>query len=132
MYSPSIPPSTRAPLPRRARAFRPYQAPRFTWQEIAAAAWILGSFALLAYWGIGHRRALHRIRVDARIPDDALLGLVEECRHVIGLRRRPEVIESQAIASPAVTGLLRPVLLLPAGLRERFSHDELRLMLCTN
>jgi beta-lactamase regulating signal transducer with metallopeptidase domain len=101
----------------------------FIWQEIAGLVWALAAIGLLSYWTIGHRRTLRRLRETSQQPDEALLSLVQECGLAIGLRTLPEVLESRAISSPAVTGLLHPLFLLPSGLRERFSSNELRLML---
>jgi bla regulator protein BlaR1 len=41
----------------------------------------------------------------------------------------PQVLMSSAVESPAVTGLLRPLLLLPAGFPRGFSDAEARLIL---
>jgi bla regulator protein blaR1 len=107
----------------------PAQSHRFTWKETGSMVWTAGAAILVVFWTIAHRRGLRRIRDASRSPDPAILELVRECGQAAGLRRLPETIESSVIPSPAVTGMFRPLLLLPPKLKDRFSRDELRLML---
>jgi beta-lactamase regulating signal transducer with metallopeptidase domain len=102
---------------------------QFTWREIGGVVWTGGTLALTAFWIASHLRALRRIRQTACSPDARVVSLIKECSKATGLRRVPIIVASSEIPSPAVTGLVRPSLLLPADLESRFSHDELRLML---
>ena len=52
--------------------------------------------------------------------------LLEASRRVIGTRRAPVLVETDAVDSPALFGLLRPKLLLPTGLIRRLDESELR------
>jgi len=119
--APSIAPPTTNVAPRPPR--------RLAWQEITGVVWITGALGLGAWWSIGHRRAIRRLRRSSAPPDAALVALLEECRAATGLRHSPDVIESRGISSPAVTGVLRPLLVIPEGLSQRYSTEELRLML---
>lgn len=107
----------------------PDRSRRFTWQEMGGITWAAGALSLAAFWIAAHNRAVRRIRAESQSPDPAIQELIRQCVEAIGLRRVPETIESSAISSPAVTGIFRPLLLLPINLANRFSQDELRLML---
>lgn len=107
----------------------PEKSHRFTWQEIGGMVWLTGAALLSAFWVAVHWRTLRQIRQSAQSPQRDIAELAGECGVTIGVRRLPEIVISPAIPSPAVTGLFRSQLLLPVDLSERFSQDELRLML---
>jgi bla regulator protein BlaR1 len=94
-----------------------------------AIAWFAGACGVLAAGGIGYRRNLRRIRLHATAPDRMLLAAIVDAAREAGLKRAPQVVISPAVASPAVTGLIRPLLLLPAGFPAGFSAAEARLIL---
>lgn len=94
-----------------------------------AIAWFAGACGVLAAGGIGYRRNLRRIRLHATAPDRMLQAAIVEAAREAGLKRAPRALISPAVASPAVTGLIRPLLLLPAGFPEGFSATEARLIL---
>ena len=58
---------------------------------------------------------------------DQARELVEECGHRLGVRP-PRVAESEAVSSPAVVGMVAPVLLLPEAFH-RYTEDEMRTAL---
>jgi beta-lactamase regulating signal transducer with metallopeptidase domain len=94
-----------------------------------AIAWFAGACGVLAAGVIGYRRNLRRIRLHATAPDRMLQAALVEAASEAGLKRAPRALVSPAVASPAVTGLIRPLLLLPAGFPEGFSAAEARLIL---
>ncbi len=49
--------------------------------------------------------------------------------NALGLHHLPRILESPAVANPCVTGVFCPTILLPTGLCETLSPDELRLAL---
>ena len=55
--------------------------------------------------------------------------LIDDAAIEAGLKRAPQAVISPAVASPAVTGLLRPLLILPANFPADFSATEARLIL---
>jgi len=58
-----------------------------------------------------------------------LQASIDEAAREVGLKRAPQTLISSSVASPAVTGFIRPILLLPAGFPEGFSASEVRLIL---
>ena len=97
--------------------------------NVLAIVWLAGACGVLAAGVIGYRRNLQRIRLSATAPDRNLQAAIEAAARDAGLSRAPQVVISPAVASPAVTGFMRPVLLLPAGFPEGFSTAETRLIL---
>jgi len=99
------------------------------WRQISALVWLGGAVGLLCFGSTAF--ALHTRRLTrSRLPvGDALLGEVHTLAQAIGLRRAPLVCLSSAIRSPAVTGLFRPMLLLPAGFETTLAPHETRLVL---
>ena len=63
------------------------------------------------------------------ILDPTVLGLLEESRRRVGVRRTVELRNSESCATPLVVGVLRPVLLLPSAVLERLDSHQLRAVL---
>lgn len=94
-----------------------------------AIVWVSGACIVFAMGVIGYRRSMRRIERDAVAPDETLVRLIEAAAGEVGLRKMPRVIVSPAVGSPAVTGIFRHSLLLPAGFPDGFSETESRLIL---
>ncbi|HEX4144817.1 MAG TPA: M56 family metallopeptidase [Pirellulales bacterium] len=94
---------------------------------ICAGVWLAGVFVMLlrmAWLVTGARRLAARpVLVDRRV-----LDLVEALRRRLGIRRSIRVIDSASIG-PAVSGILRPVLLLPAAIVTELPPDCLEAIL---
>lgn len=91
-----------------------------TWRWIAAI-WFLGALVVASRAVIATARMHAIVRRGGRRPD-AARRIIEELR----IGRRVDVIESPRVAVPALHGVLRPTLLLPAGMCESFRDEELR------
>jgi hypothetical protein len=78
----------------------------------------------LAAYGRTWRRIVQASVVPAHDVHEMLVEAAIACR----LRRAPRLLLSQAVASPAVTGLFRPTLLLPAGFPSDLSEEEAQLV----
>ncbi len=104
-----------------------------SWQpggwQILFATWLLGACGVLVVGGVGYRRSLRRIAREAVVTSAEITELVARDAHQLGMKRLPRVIVSTAVDSPAVAGLLRPVLLLPASFPNGFSAGEARMVL---
>ena len=88
--------------------------------------YLAGAAAFLLYQGISYahfRRTVRRWKKDVARADYA--SLLSDTAHDLGVSA-PEMIVCEAISTPAVTGLLRPRLLLP---HERYDVQELRYIL---
>lgn len=124
-----IPPPTR--LPRSSPASQPSlsaAAPAQPSSWRACLVWsYLGVASLLLILLLSNSWQLsRRVRRQRLLTNTAVLDVVEDCKQVMGLHTPVTVVETTAVPSPSLHGFVRPRLLLPAGLRERFSLAELR------
>lgn len=88
--------------------------------------YLAGAAAFLLYQGVSYalfRRTVRRWKRDVSRADYA--ALLSDTARDLGVRA-PEMIVCETISTPAVTGLLRPRLLLP---HERYDVQELRYIL---
>jgi beta-lactamase regulating signal transducer with metallopeptidase domain len=105
-------------------------ATALSWRVYLMALWLLGVLAL----GIGlmiHLRRLASARRDERpddVPDWFDKTLVQAASE-IGLHRLPRVVFSAKVCCPAVFGLFRPVLLIPADQVAALTRSEARHIL---
>lgn len=101
------------------------QTPR--WPLFVLTVWLGGtaaSFGVVAWQSLTLQR-LRRSTVPAVLPAidiDALARL-------LGLRSVPRVLTGPGIQTPCVTGCRHPAILLPVGLSEMLTADEMRLTL---
>ena len=88
--------------------------------------YLAGAAAFLLYQGVSYalfRRTVRRWKRDVARADYA--AMLSDTAHDLGVSA-PEMIVCEAISTPAVTGLLRPRLLLP---HEHYDVQELRYIL---
>jgi bla regulator protein BlaR1 len=90
-------------------------------------AWLTGSLLALAWLWSGWRR-LRRIVHRAR-PLPEAREMLAETGSTTGVIRTPTILQSDDVETPLVIGWRRPVLLLPCGLVEAFTAEELRVVL---
>ncbi|MHC4575058.1 MAG: M56 family metallopeptidase [Planctomycetota bacterium] len=101
-----------------------------SWQAYAMLGWLVG-MASLAIWvavRFWQLRGLHRGADEVALPK-RLGGLVQETARKLKLGRVPKVVLSRRVASPAVFGAFRPVLLMPAGEVSQLSRKGLEHVL---
>ena len=80
---------------------------------LAAGVWGLGALWMLAR-KLRARRALGRLVRSARpVMEETVLETLRRCREQLGLHQPVTLRASAAVSSPLVTGLVRPVILLP-------------------
>lgn len=101
----------------------------FRWQTWLAVGWLAGA-AVLAMRAVALNVSFgRRVRHDLSPIPAGVLALFEQCRTRMGIRLRIRMGESAEVTSPALYGVWRPLLLLPRGMVERFSEEELRFVL---
>lgn len=100
----------------------------FDWSLVAVLTWLSGVILLLTGGWLFYVQTLRRARLQASPPDEALLTEIRQLAAEVKLSRLPEVVMSPQVQSPAVTGLGRPVLMLPAGF-DQLDPEEARLVL---
>lgn len=109
----------------------PAPTPPSRWDrhQLLFAAWLLGAGSVVSLGAFGYRRSLRGILRGAVKTDALLAKSIASVAAEIGLRSLPRVVQSAAVGSPAVAGLLRPMLLLPATFPAGFTASEARLVL---
>lgn len=98
-------------------------------RRLGAVVWIIGAMGLLGISLVAYARTWRRMVKDAVLPSRAMQDMLTEATIACGLRKAPRLIVSRAVGSPAVTGLFRPTLLLPAGFPGELSEEEAQLVL---
>jgi len=99
------------------------------WQRVLLLTWVGVSAGMLIFGSLSLLLTLRRFK-QARHPVSAeLLTTLAQIAREIHLRCVPQVLIASSVSSPAVTGLLRPTLLLPAQFDREFTPAEARLVL---
>jgi bla regulator protein BlaR1 len=89
--------------------------------------WLTGSLLAVACLWSGWQ-TLRRVLARAR-PAPEVRGVAAETASRAGVTRNPAILQSDEVATPLVAGWRRPVLLLPSGLVEALTAEELRVIL---
>jgi len=99
-----------------------------TWQAVLLLLWLVGIFAFLVVlaWRL---KFVRRLVARSGPAPGQLTGVLEQCRRQMGVRLNVELRLSHAVSSPAVCGLVGPVVLMPAALVEKLSPEGLRATL---
>jgi beta-lactamase regulating signal transducer with metallopeptidase domain/protocatechuate 3,4-dioxygenase beta subunit len=126
-----------ATLPARSRSSpSPANVPAVvvaTWAPSLTAGLMLASVAVSSILMIGLIRSQWRLQwtlARAEVLDPASLPVdVRELREALGVHREVPILASTAVASPAVCGLFRPRLIVPAGLVEQLMPGQWRWVL---
>ncbi len=98
----------------------------YTPWHLLYVAWVAGTVVLGGYIGRKVLRFRRRIISERALTNSAVLDLLEDCKIQAGIHTPMAVIVTDSVSSPALFGFVRPRLLLPAGLTETLTHDELR------
>jgi bla regulator protein BlaR1 len=111
----------------------------FEWVPTAAQAmgfwfplallWLAGAIICLALAVIRDRELRKRVALGRQVTDPDFLSMTEACRRQMKLPAPIPVVEVVGFSSPAVTGLFRPVLVLPPGLLPRLNERQQRALL---
>jgi beta-lactamase regulating signal transducer with metallopeptidase domain len=120
-----------APEPRFDPALIPprvvvHSAWNLDWFGLALCGWLAGVcfFGARLVWTNGRFRA--RLGGYQPVTEENVTRLFDDCRAAFKITQAVRLIESDEVESPAVYGLWRKWLLLPDGVFERFSTQELR------
>ena len=125
--SPAASPPRARPVPARpGREARPWTAPLL---ELLVLAWAGGAAVLLGRLVLTNARFHRRLRRHSSPARPEVIKLLEECRAAMGVRGHVTALETTAVEIPALFGLLRRRLLLPAGLADALGTEELRHVL---
>lgn len=90
--------------------------------------WLVGVVAVLGVMLTLHLRLLARLRRDATEASVAMHDLLQEACELAGISRRPRLIVTNAVRTPALFGVLNPAILLPRELVQQEDAASLKLV----
>lgn len=96
------------------------------WYQVATWVWLLGAFVIAVRLCWSNFRFWLRIAAEPPVANEPARRQFEDCRATLGIRRAVDLIETEHVESPSVHGLVRIRVLLPKGIFDRFSSEELR------
>ena len=88
--------------------------------------WLFGTVILAVYVGAGNFHLWWLVTRERPLTDQKILDLLEDCKFEMGIRTILGVLITDKVTSPALFGFVRPRLLLPAGMIDALSREELR------
>ncbi len=88
--------------------------------------WLTGALILAVYVCAGNFNLWRLVTRERPLTDQDILDLLEDCKSQMGIRTIMGVVITDKVKSPALFGFIRPRLLLPAGMIETLSREELR------
>lgn len=94
--------------------------------EILSLVWLGGAFVLVVYVLAGNFSLWRIVKRQRPLTEQKILDLLEDCKQQMGVQTILGVVVTDRIKSPALFGFVRPRLLLPAGIIESLSPEELR------
>lgn len=112
-----------------AGAAPPANARFSSWPGLVLVLWTLGVVALSGRLSWNWYRFRRELRSARPIEAAGCQALLSECRQRLAVGGDLRAFEADWVYSPALYGWWRPRLLLPAGLTQRLSGDELRHVL---
>jgi len=105
------------------------EAKPVNWLGVGALVWFAGALVLALRFAWLNRRFGRRLAAYLPVRDEVFVRLFGECADSLGVKHRVVVIETEEVESPAVYGIWHKRLLLPDGLRDELTEDELRHVL---
>ncbi|MHC4216422.1 MAG: M56 family metallopeptidase, partial [Planctomycetota bacterium] len=102
---------------------------RVTDIAILPLVWLAGAFVLAIYVFAGSFKLWWIVKSQRPLTDQKILELLEDCKAQMGVQTVLGVVVTDKVKSPALFGFLRPRLLLPAGIIETLSVEQLRYVL---
>src|SRR6185312_2288701 len=97
--------------------------------NVLLAAWVAVTSLFFGRVLICNVILIRRLRGARSVRDARVLDELDRCCRAVGMSRRPLLCTTDVVRVPAAAGLWRPCILLPAGLPDRLSNDELRAVL---
>ncbi len=96
---------------------------------ILAVVWLAGFLMVLALWVVQWRRVLKAMGAAERMEGGREMEILRRVQESARLPRRMEILCSRDSMEPGVFGLLRPVLLWPAGISLHLDDAQLESVL---
>jgi len=124
-FLPASPPAVPNPNPPTAGSARPGHLLAL----LLAAIWCTGFAAVLAIWGAGWRRVRVILGESEPMRAGRELDSLRRLERISGKPRPLAAVVSRASLEPGIFGLVRPVLIWPAGISAHFEDPHLEAVL---
>jgi beta-lactamase regulating signal transducer with metallopeptidase domain len=98
------------------------------WQGLVFSGWLVGML-VLSISVVRRFCYVRRLIANSRSPIERSVEMLEECRRRMGIRRNIELRLTGQKLSPAVCGLFKPTILMPATLLQKLSREKLSAVL---
>ncbi len=94
--------------------------------DILPLIWLTGALILAVYVCANNFNLLRIVKRERPLTNQKILDLLEDCKAEMGIRIILGVVATDKVKSPALFGFIRPRLLLPKGMLDTLSREELR------
>ncbi len=91
-----------------------------------ALVWLAGVLIFVLYTAFINIVLFFKIRKSGQLAGDRIEELLNECRLLMGIRKSIPILVCTQINTPALIGILRPKILLPAKIVGELNADELK------
>ena len=110
--------------------FSPHESRPATmpWSAWLAMFWLAGATAMIFRAGFQVSGAERLRRASRPLEDARIVGLLDDARRAVGLARRVRIAVTDRLTSPAVVGVLVPVLILPLSLTTTLTPEQIRFV----
>jgi bla regulator protein BlaR1 len=96
--------------------------------DIFSILWLIIAFGLAVFALVCNFRLWRIIKSQRPLTEGKVLDLLEDCKAQLGIGTILGVVVTDKVKSPALFGVVRPRLLLPEGMLEVLSQEELRFV----
>ncbi len=96
---------------------------------ILLAVWLCGFAFVLFRWWSRWRRVSAAIRTSLPLREGREFDALRRLERIAGIRKPVELLSSTSSLEPGIFGILRPVLVLPAGIGDRLADGQLDAIL---
>ncbi|SMF84618.1 bla regulator protein blaR1 [Paenibacillus uliginis N3/975] len=101
----------------------------FSWFSVLSLIWIVGVIILAVTTIYTTYRFLSRVKDDSTVQDQTILRSLSQCKQQMGVTTPIPLRMSHRMTSPALMGIWRPQIWLPASILENLDEQELRHIL---
>ncbi len=96
-----------------------------SFDKIVLTLWFAGVLFFVIITIIKNIKFWQLIRMEAPITDMGVLDSFDECRSMLGVRKKVDIIVTGSVKSPAIFGYINPQLLLPLHFFDALEKEEL-------
>lgn len=102
-------------------------APSAVYPSILVVLWIVGAclLAIHTVW-VNAMFAIRMRNENMAVSDAKVLEIFYECQTRMKVRTSITLVQSDRLATPALFGILKPILIIPHGIAESLNDDQLR------